>query len=168
MVRGGGLEPPQALAHQILNLARLPNSAILAACCKLLILLIFTGKINLGIRVSKKKNSTIIYSTDSGWQPTCQICLERLDACRCQENGVKRSIGEVAHLRLERKGRRGKTVTTVSNLKGDLRPLQRELQKLCGTGGTVKNGVVEIQGDFRDKISHYLEQKGYSTKLIGG
>ena len=117
--------------------------------------------------MSLKKDRNIIYSTDPGWQPLCKDCLEPLDACTCKTKASGPGRGE-AHLRRERKGRRGKTVTTVSNLKGDLRPLQRELQKLCGTGGTVKNGIIEIQGDFRDKIRQFLEQKGYGIKSIGG
>jgi len=117
--------------------------------------------------MSKEKNKSIVYSTDPAWQATCDVCLEPLDRCSCQTPG-ETAGREVAHLRRERKGRAGKTVTTVSNLKGNLRSLQRELQKLCGTGGTVKNGVIEIQGDFRDKIRQFLEQKGYGTKSIGG
>ncbi len=117
--------------------------------------------------MSKKKNKSIVYSTDPEYQPVCEVCLEPPDRCRCQIPD-ETTGREVAHLRREHKGRAGKTVTTISNLKGELRPLQRELQKLCGTGGTVKNGIIEIQGDFRDKIRQYLEQKGYGTKLIGG
>ena len=108
-----------------------------------------------------------MYSTDPGWQAVCEKCLEPQNRCTCETD--KKATGtKEAHLRLERKGRGGKTVTTVSNLKGDLKPLQRELQKFCGTGGTLKNGVIEIQGDFRDKIRQYLEEKGYATKSIGG
>ena len=108
-----------------------------------------------------------MYSTDPGWQAVCEKCLEPQNRCTC-ETDKKVTGNQEAHLRLERKGRGGKTVTTVSNLKGDLKPLQRELQKFCGTGGTLKNGVIEIQGDFRDKIRQYLEEKGYATKSIGG
>ena len=117
--------------------------------------------------MSRKKDRSIVYSTDPGWEPVCEVCLEPLDRCTC-DSGTRRSGKQEAHLRLERKGRGGKTVTTVSNLKGDLKPLQRELQKFCGTGGTLKNGVIEIQGDFRDRIRQYLEEKGYATKSIGG
>ncbi len=117
--------------------------------------------------MSKKKDRNIVYSTDPGWQPVCEVCLEPLDACTCNTRSQSSEKGE-AHLRRERKGRGGKTVTTVSNLRGDLKSLQRELQKFCGTGGTLKNGVIEIQGDFRDKIRQYLEEKGYATKSIGG
>jgi translation initiation factor 1 len=80
-------------------------------------------------------------------------------------NGSKRAPGTGrAHMRLERKGRGGKTVTVIEGLTLSddlLRPLLKELQKICGTGGTIKEHHLELQGDFREKIRPCLEKQGY-------
>ncbi|HMY40653.1 MAG TPA: stress response translation initiation inhibitor YciH, partial [Marinagarivorans sp.] len=71
----------------------------------------------------------------------------------------------------ERGGRKGKTVTIVTGLPGDaaaLAQIATTLKKFCGTGGTVAGDNVEIQGDHREKIKSYLEQKGFKVKLAGG
>lgn len=76
-----------------------------------------------------------------------------------------------AHIRREKKGRGGKTVTLVYNLRlppNDLKALGRHLRQVCGTGGTVKDGAIEIQGDHRDKVAEALQQAGYRTKFTGG
>ena len=68
-------------------------------------------------------------------------------------------------------GRRGKPVTTVHGVPGGddaLRELAGELKRRCGTGGTVKDGVIEIQGDHRDVVISQLEAKGYTVKRAGG
>jgi translation initiation factor 1 len=65
-------------------------------------------------------------------------------------------------------GRKGKTVTLVTGLPpGDLKAVAKDLKRHCGSGGAVKEGVVEIQGDHRDKIAARLEGR-YSVKLAGG
>jgi len=76
------------------------------------------------------------------------------------EHGIK--------IQREIKGRGGKTVTAVLGVGGSLKPLLKELQKHCGTGGSVKNGRIEIQGDQGLKIKTYLENKGIKAKLSGG
>ena len=76
--------------------------------------------------------------------------------------------GQVVKIQRETKGRGGKTVTAVMGIRGDLKALQKELQKHCGTGGSSKNGRIEIQGDQGRKIKAYLEDKGYKVKLSGG
>ncbi len=76
--------------------------------------------------------------------------------------------GGTIKIQREKKGRRGKTVTVIYGLSGDLKELQRELQKHCGTGGSSKNGCIEIQGDQGKKIKTYLEEKGFKPKLSGG
>jgi protein-tyrosine phosphatase len=71
----------------------------------------------------------------------------------------------------ETKGRRGKGVTTVSDLPLDndgLRELAAKLKQRCGTGGTVKDGRIEIQGDQRDRLAVELENLGYKVKRVGG
>lgn len=76
-----------------------------------------------------------------------------------------------AHIRREKKGRGGKTVTVVYNLRlppDRLKELGKQLRQACGTGGTVKDGVIEIQGDHRDKVAEVLQAAGYRYKFTGG
>lgn len=71
----------------------------------------------------------------------------------------------------EVKGRRGKTVTTVTGVplaSDGLRALAQELKRRCGTGGSTKNGVIEIQGDHRDVLVAELESRGYTVRRTGG
>jgi translation initiation factor 1 len=71
----------------------------------------------------------------------------------------------------ETKGRRGKGVTTVFDLplsEGETRELAAKLKQACGTGGTVKGGVIEIQGDQRERVAAALERMGYRVKRAGG
>ena len=77
----------------------------------------------------------------------------------------------IVRVRREVKGRNGKTVTTISGvpLADDaLAALASELKRRCGTGGTAKDGVIEIQGDHRDVLVAELEKRGYTVKLAGG
>ncbi len=104
----------------------------------------------------REKNSTTVYSTDPNWRPEAQN--ERRQP---QKQGV-------VYLRRETKGRGGKTVTIIDGLTGNLKQWKKELQRLCGSGGTVKGNVIEIQGDHRNKIFKYLETKGIRCKLAGG
>ncbi|MFQ5419507.1 MAG: translation initiation factor [Anaerolineae bacterium] len=71
----------------------------------------------------------------------------------------------------ERKGRGGKTVTVVRDLQltpDDLAAMGKRLKRLCGAGGAVKDGAVEIQGDHREKVAAELQNLGYKAKLAGG
>jgi translation initiation factor 1 len=79
--------------------------------------------------------------------------------------------GQEAHIRREKKGRGGKTVTVVYNLRlapDALKALGKHLRQVCGTGGTVKDGTIEIQGDHRERVAEALKQAGYRTKFTGG
>jgi len=71
----------------------------------------------------------------------------------------------------ETKGRKGKGVTLVTGValsEEDLKQLGSRLKQLCGTGGTVKDGVIEIQGDHRDRLVEWLVQQGHKVKKAGG
>jgi translation initiation factor 1 len=71
----------------------------------------------------------------------------------------------------ETKGRRGKGVTTVFDLplsEAEARELAAKLKQACGTGGTLKDGVIEIQGDQRERVAAALERMGYRVKRAGG
>lgn len=76
-----------------------------------------------------------------------------------------------AYVRYERKGRKGKGVCVIEGIGGDkakLKELAFLVKAKCGTGGTVKDGTIEIQGDFRDKIKEVLEAEGHKVKFSGG
>ncbi len=83
------------------------------------------------------------------------------------KNDVTVDVNTPVVVRLEKSGRAGKTVTVIENL--PLHPegkdeLRRAFQKLCGAGGTLKMGVIEIQGDHRPRIKSALEAKGYTVR----
>jgi len=71
----------------------------------------------------------------------------------------------------ETKGRRGKGVTLITGVplhNGELKRLGKQLKRRCGSGGTVKDGVIEIQGDHRDLLVEELQKLGYTVKRSGG
>lgn len=78
---------------------------------------------------------------------------------------------QTAYLHRESKGRGGKTVTLVKNLvlsDRDLKNLAKKLKRACGSGGTIKADVIEIQGEHREKIADILRKQGYKIKISGG
>jgi translation initiation factor 1 len=81
------------------------------------------------------------------------------------------SAGGRVKVRRETSGRRGKAVTTVSGVPLDddgLKELAGRLKKRCGVGGSVKDGVIELQGDHRDVVLEVLKADGYDAVLAGG
>lgn len=78
---------------------------------------------------------------------------------------------QTAYLHRESSGRGGKAVTLVKNLiltEDDLKTLAKKLKQECGSGGTVRGGVIEIQGEQREKIKSVLQKLGYKVKIAGG
>ena len=118
----------------------------------------------------RRERQKPVYSTNPDVPTRCRKCGS--DPCRCSPK--TRSLPpeqQVAHIRREKKGRRGKTVTVVGNLQlrsEDMKSLSKHLKQACGSGGTVKDGNIEIQGDHRDKVAAELETLGYKTKFTGG
>ncbi len=110
-----------------------------------------------------------VYSTDHG--RICADCDKPAAPCICrQKKAVAPSKGGVRVGR-ETKGRKGKGVTVISGLPLDnngIAVLAKELKKRCGSGGTVKKGVIEIQGDHRDLLLEELSKRGWSAKRSGG
>ena len=78
---------------------------------------------------------------------------------------------QTAYLHRESKGRGGGTVTLVKNLvlsKEEIKDLSKKLKQVCGSGGTVKGDVIEIQGEHRERIAETLKEMGYKVKIAGG
>ncbi len=117
---------------------------------------------------SRGKYSILVYSTDTG--RLCPICHRILTQCTCRS--VKRIFGDgVVRVSREKKGRAGKGVTLVKGLNLDdeaMSALGKKLKAACGSGGTVKNGVVEVQGDHCDRLMSLLHEQGFIVKRAGG
>jgi translation initiation factor 1 len=110
--------------------------------------------------------SPVVYSTETG--RACSRCGWPERDCRCSAAGEE-PVPErlVARLRIERAGRKGKTVTVVDALPANtafLADLARDLKRACGTGGTAGDGRVEIQGDHRAPIRRLLAGRGWTVK----
>ena len=78
---------------------------------------------------------------------------------------------QTAYLHRESGGRGGKVVSVVKNLiltEDDLKSLAKKLKQECGTGGTVKDGMIEIQGEHRQRMAEVLTRLGYKVKIAGG
>ncbi len=118
----------------------------------------------------KKRSGALVYSSASGRM--CPSCGRPAAKCTCGQKSPRVDRGDgIVRVRREVKGRRGKTVTTISGVplpEDELRSLAGELKRRCATGGSVKNGMIEIQGDHRDLLVEELEGRGYSVKLAGG
>ena len=113
----------------------------------------------------------LVYSTDAGRM--CPACRQPLSSCACAAAGKRAApAGDgIARIRRETGGRGGKTVTTISGLALDdaaLAGLAKRLKAACGTGGTVRDGTIELQGDHRDPSAALLAREGIRSKLAGG
>jgi translation initiation factor 1 len=116
----------------------------------------------------RDENRTV-YSTDPNFSKSCPRCGRY--PCRCPKPKSLPPQQQTAAIRREVKGRGGKTVTVIRDLQltgEDLAALAKVLKAACGSGGTVKDGTIEIQGDHREKIASKLQALGYKTKFIGG
>jgi translation initiation factor 1 len=114
-------------------------------------------------------SSKLVYSTETGGM--CGACGKPLRKCECAESGKTTPADGTVRIRREIKGRAGKTVTTIQGLPlrgGALEALAGDLKRKCGAGGTVKDGIVVIQGDRRSVVKSELEAKGYKVKIAGG
>ena len=119
--------------------------------------------------------SNFVYSTEHG--KVCGECGRPPAGCACgsAKARVERErlagLDGVVRVARETKGRKGAGVSLVHYvpLADDaLKALAKELKKACGSGGTLKDGVIEIQGDHRDKLVRELERRGYTVKRVGG
>lgn len=114
----------------------------------------------------KKGDSRLVYSTESG-----KVGLKSKKSTKCKFNQFNPPRDGIVRLMRQTKGRKGKGVTLINGLELDtaaLKKLAKSLKQKCGSGGSVKNGVIEIQGDHRDVLHEELTNCGYTVKLAGG
>jgi translation initiation factor 1 len=119
----------------------------------------------------KQRISTggLVYSTDSGRM--CPSCRQPIDACTCKAAAAKPAGDGLVRVSRETKGRAGKGVTVVKGLPLDavaLAALGKQLRTACGSGGTAKDGTLEIQGDHVERVMELLKARGFSVKRSGG
>jgi translation initiation factor 1 len=122
-------------------------------------------------RTMKFKPGTggLVYSTDSGRM--CPVCRHAVALCVCKSPQTAAKTDGIVRVSRETKGRAGKGVTLVKGvpLAGEaLTALGKQLKTACGSGGTVKDGVIEVQGDHSDRIIELLKTQGYAVKRAGG
>jgi translation initiation factor 1 len=121
------------------------------------------------ILMPDRNYSRIVYTTETG--RVCPNCGQPVADCRCKKQGARPKGDGVVRVFLDRKGRKGGVVSLISGLPGsaeELKALATELKRRCGTGGTVKDGNIEIQGDHRDVLVEVLKARGLNVKKAGG
>lgn len=121
------------------------------------------------VRKKQDKDSGIVYSTEFG--KMCPRCNRQAVKCTCRKQPSPPKNDGIVRLMRETKGRKGKGVTLITGIPlGDkeLKKLAKLFQQKCGSGGSLKNGVIEIQGDHRDVLEKELVRHGYKVKRAGG
>jgi translation initiation factor 1 len=116
----------------------------------------------------KLSKDRIVYSTEQG--RICPDCGNPVNQCTCRKQTSPSVDGNVQVSR-ETKGRKGKGVTLIKGLAMDAATLglmSKMLKTMCGSGGTVKKGIIEIQGDHIERILDYLKEQGIKAKQAGG
>ena len=112
----------------------------------------------------------LVYSTDTGRM--CPTCRQPVAQCTCKSaTAALPPTDGIVRVSLDTKGRKGKGVTVVKGVPLDaaaLTQLGKQLKASCGSGGTVKDGVIEVQGDRRDTVIAALQKQGYTVKRAGG
>ncbi len=125
----------------------------------------------------------VVYDSDAVQPGHCPTCGKRLDRCTCGQTrlSARPARGDakplsvprdgVVRLLRDRKSRGGKTVTLITGVSGTptaLTGLLSDLKRMCGTGGTLRGDILEIQGEIRDRLRAELERRGYTVKIAGG
>lgn len=114
-------------------------------------------------------NGGLVYSTEFGRM--CPACRKPVAECRCKKDPPAPKSDGIVRVRLETKGRKGKGVTVITGVPLDatgLENLGKQLKQRCGSGGTVKDGVIEIQGDHCERVVEDLSKQGWAVKRSGG
>ena len=118
---------------------------------------------------SRSPSGGLVYSTDSGRM--CPVCRQPTTSCRCKAAQAPPAGDGIVRVSRETKGRAGKGVTLVKGLALEplaLMTLGKQLKTACGSGGTVKDGVIEVQGDHCERVIEMLKAQGFSVKRAGG
>jgi translation initiation factor 1 len=120
---------------------------------------------------NKPSSGGLVYSTDAGRM--CPACRQAIADCRCAALAAQQKPAGDGVVRVSREtaGRGGKAVTLVRGvpLQGEaLAALGKRLRTFCGAGGTLKDGVLEVQGDHRDRVVDWLAKEGFTVKRAGG
>ena len=121
------------------------------------------------MNMRKTGSGGLVYSTDSGRMcPTCRLPIAD---CVCAKKAPPAASGDgIVRVQRETKGRGGKAVTLVRGLALDadaLAALGKRLRSACGAGGTVKDGVLEVQGDHVERVIEWLTKDGWTVKRVG-
>lgn len=119
--------------------------------------------------MAMKPRGGLVYSTEGGRM--CPGCRRTVAQCTCRAASRAPAGDGIARVSRETKGRGGKTVTLVRGLALDeaaLAALGQKLKAACGSGGTVKDGVIEVQGEHRERILQLLQAHGLRAKSAGG
>ena len=114
-------------------------------------------------------NKDVVYSTEFG--KICPKCGNPVNQCACSKGKQGLPYDGIVRISRETKGRKGSGVNVISGISLDaldLKNLAKQLKRKCGTGGTVKSGTIEIQGNHRDLLKQELIKLGYTVKLSGG
>jgi len=115
------------------------------------------------------ENSKPVYSCQTG--RLCPACGKALNSCDCKQQQAAPSGDGIVRIQRQTKGRKGKGVTLVTGVPlagAELKQLAKKLKQTCGTGGTVKDGIIEIQGDHREPLLEELQKLGWTVKKAGG
>ncbi|RYY77620.1 MAG: translation initiation factor Sui1 [Comamonadaceae bacterium] len=119
---------------------------------------------------SRSSGGGLVYSTEAGRM--CPACRRPVAQCACRQAATAVPAGDgIVRVSRETKGRGGKAVTLVRGLAlapAGLEQAGKALKAACGSGGTVKDGVVEVQGDHCDKVLAWLLAQGYKARRAGG
>jgi translation initiation factor 1 len=119
--------------------------------------------------IKKSGSSGLVYSTAHGRM--CPTCRKPVADCACKREKPAPKTDGIVRIQRETKGRAGKGVTVITGVplnEAELEKLGKQLKQRCGTGGTVKNGTIEIQGDHRDLLLSELAKFGWGVKKAGG
>ncbi|RZJ27043.1 MAG: translation initiation factor Sui1 [Haliea sp.] len=119
--------------------------------------------------MSTRPSGGLVYSTDSGRM--CPVCRQPQARCTCRQAKAAPASDGIVRVSRETKGRGGKSVTVVKGVplaEPALVQLGKQLKAACGSGGTVKDGVIEVQGDHLAKLIELLRTQGYTVKQAGG
>jgi len=117
----------------------------------------------------KPTGGGLVYSTESGRM--CPVCRRPVAQCECKSRNAVAAGDGIVRVSRQTKGRGGKAVTLVHGLTLDepaLSSLGKQLRTACGSGGTVKEGVIEVQGDHCERVIELLKLQGWTVKRAGG